>query len=220
MKRALLASGIIASLIYVAANLISPMYFPGYDWMSQTVSELSAIGAPSRVIWLAFIFPFGVFVTLFGLGVWAEADGKRSLRIVGGALVVHGVVGLSWPPMHLRGSEFTLTDALHIAFTAVTVPLMVIQMSFGAVAFGLGFRVYTVLSIVVLLGFGIITGVQSPNIASNLPTPYIGVWERMSIAAYMLWLAVFAISLLVNERRSKGVRELSRKRHAPQRHAS
>ena len=31
-------------------------------------------------------------------------------------MVAHGILGLFWPPMHLRGSEPTLTDTLHIVF--------------------------------------------------------------------------------------------------------
>ena len=34
------------------------------------------------------------------------------------------------------------------------------------------------------------------HIASGRPTPRIGVWERINIAAFMLWVAVFAAFLL------------------------
>lgn len=199
MRRVLLDSGYLAAVVYIAANIVTPFYFPGYDWMSQTVSELSAIGAPSRGVWLVFVIPFGVLITAFGAGVWMAAIGSKSLRITGATLIVHGIVGLFWPPMHLRGAEFTTTDALHIAFTAITIPLMLIQMGFGAAALGRWFRVYSIVSIVVLLAFGILTGLQSPNIAADLPTPNIGVWERISIAAYIVWIAVFSVSVVRRE---------------------
>lgn len=43
--------GLVSLLSYTAAVVISPMAYPGYDWMSQAVSDLSADTAPSRVLW-------------------------------------------------------------------------------------------------------------------------------------------------------------------------
>jgi len=46
-RKILLVCGILASLLYVAMNVIGAMMYDGYSSVSQTVSELSAIGAPS-----------------------------------------------------------------------------------------------------------------------------------------------------------------------------
>lgn len=43
--KVLLVCGILSSLLYVAMNVFVPMLFEGYSLASQTVSELSAIGA-------------------------------------------------------------------------------------------------------------------------------------------------------------------------------
>jgi hypothetical protein len=48
-------------------------------------------------------------------------------------------------PMHLRGAEFTLTDAMHIVLGAVTVLLMLLAVGLGAVALGKWFRLYSVI---------------------------------------------------------------------------
>ena len=42
--KGLLVCGILSSLLYVAMNVFVPMLFEGYSLVSQTVSELSAIG--------------------------------------------------------------------------------------------------------------------------------------------------------------------------------
>lgn len=39
--------GIISLLSYTAMVVFSPLAYPGYDWMTMAVSELSAVGAPS-----------------------------------------------------------------------------------------------------------------------------------------------------------------------------
>ena len=43
--------GILAFASYAAAVIFSPMAYPGYNWMEQAVSDLSAESAPSRHLW-------------------------------------------------------------------------------------------------------------------------------------------------------------------------
>lgn len=40
-------SGIISFLSYAAMVVFSPLAYPGYDWMTMAVSDLTAEGAPS-----------------------------------------------------------------------------------------------------------------------------------------------------------------------------
>jgi hypothetical protein len=37
---------------------------------------------------------------------------------------------------------------------------------------------------------------DQPKLEANLPTPWMGLWERIDIFATMLWIAVLAIALL------------------------
>ena len=52
LRKLFLACGVLSSLLYVAMNVFVPIQWDGYSTASQTVSELSAIGAPMRVLWL------------------------------------------------------------------------------------------------------------------------------------------------------------------------
>jgi hypothetical protein len=76
VPRALLVCGILSSLLYVAMNIVGALRFEGYDWLSQTVSELSAIDAPTRPLWVALAIPYTLLVVAFG---WAS--GNRRVRI-------------------------------------------------------------------------------------------------------------------------------------------
>ena len=55
MKRALTQKlgllGVLSFLSYTAAVVFSPLAYPGYDWLSQAVSDLSAADAPSLSLW-------------------------------------------------------------------------------------------------------------------------------------------------------------------------
>jgi hypothetical protein len=48
----------------------------------------------------------------------------------------------------------------------------------------------------VLVVTGGSTGTQASRVEANLPTPWAGVTERISIGGYLLWQAVLAIALL------------------------
>ena len=136
LRKSLLACGIASSLLYVAMNVFIPMRFEGYHLASQTVSELSAIGAPTRGLWVPLGFIYALLVVAFGWGVWASAAGNRRLRIAGSLLIINGAISLAWPPMHLRGAAMTATDIMHIVFAVITVLLMFLTIGFGAFAFG------------------------------------------------------------------------------------
>lgn len=90
----------------------------------------------------------------------------------------------------------TLTDTLHLVFTFITIPLLMLAIGFGSTVFGKGFRFYSIATLVILPIAGILTGIDSPRMQANLPTPWMGIWERISIGFYMLWVAVLAINLL------------------------
>ena len=196
----LLVCGIGAPLLYFGMLVWIPTLWPGYSSASQTVSELSAIDAPTRSLWVPLGLVYTLLLAAFGWGVWASAQGARSLRVVGALLFAAGVFGLFWPPMHLRevlaeGGK-TLTDTLHIVWTAVNGLLLMIAMGFAAAALGKRFRFYSIGSIAALLVTGAITSEDASRLEANLPTPGMGVWERINVAVMMLWLLVLALALL------------------------
>jgi hypothetical protein len=77
----------------------------------------------------------------------------------------------------------------------VTVFLMFLAIGFGATAFGKRFRIYSVATIVVLLAFGGLTFIEAPRLQMNLPTPWIGLWERINISVFLAWVVVLAAML-------------------------
>lgn len=196
LRTALLVCGVLSSLLYAVMLVVVPLQWEGYSSVSQTVSELSAIGAPTRLLWEVPGNLYALLVALFGCGVWASAGRRRSVHVVGGSLIAYGVIGGFWPPMHLRGTVHTLTDTLHIAFTIATVVLMMLAIGFGAGAFGKRFRLYSIASLVALVAFGVLTGMDAPRVAANLPTPWVGLWERIDIGVFLLWVVVLASALL------------------------
>lgn len=200
LRKLLLICGVLAALWYVAMNIITPFMYEGYSVFSQVVSELSAIGSPTQSIWISLGIFYGIFLAAFGIGIWMSSGESLKLKVVGIATLVSAVAGQFWPPMNQRevlaAGGGTTSDVLHIVFTAVLVPLTMIIIGIGGTVFGKKFRLYSILTIIVMLVFGMLTGLASPDLEANLPTPWMGIWERILIGAQMLWIAIFAILLL------------------------
>ena len=55
MKKSLIQKlgllGVVSFLSYTAAVVFAPLAYPGYNWMTQAVSDLSAANAPSLALW-------------------------------------------------------------------------------------------------------------------------------------------------------------------------
>ncbi len=208
LKQILLMCGILSSFLYVWMNIYVSMQWDSYNSASQTISELSAVGAPARTLWVLLGIPYTLLMAAFGWGIRLAGNNNHHLRTTGNLMVAYGITGLGWPlaPMHLRevlasGGE-TLSDTMHIVFTMVTVLLMLFAMGFGARAFGKGFRNYTILTMITLAIFGSLTSMDAPGVNANLSTPLIGVWERINIGVFLLWIIVLAVILL---RRENGI---------------
>jgi hypothetical protein len=198
-----LACGPLSSLLYVGMTILIPGQWPGYDSASQTVSELSAVGAPTRPLWVILAMVYTLLVVAFGWGVRMAAEHNRRLRAVGTLIVVYGALGVLWvlAPMHLRSTlaagGSTLSDTFHIALATVTVLLFLAALAVAAAALGGAFRLYSIATLVPLLAFAALTFRESPRVGLNQATPLIGVWERANIGLFLLWIIVLAVVLLV-----------------------
>jgi len=148
----------------------------GLRYTAQSVSELRAIGAPTRHLLVPLLVIYSVLEITFGLGVWGAAGQKRASRITGVLLIGLGVVDLvvaPFFPMHLRGTEGTLTDTMHIILTSVTVLLILLIIGLEP----LQTKVVPPLLVRYTLDphrEWCLAFLDAPQIAANLPTPWIG----------------------------------------------
>lgn len=199
VRKILLFCGIISSLLYVAATILGAMHWDGYSPYSQTVSELIAIDAPSAPLVIPLFITYSILIFAFGFGIWLSADQIRTLQIAAILIVGKEVLGLIVTliaPIHMRGIEGTISDTMHAILTGLGVLLcMFPAIGFAAAAFGKKFRIYSIGTMLIFLVFGILAGLEGSLLAANLPTPWMGVWERINIFGYMVWIVVLAITL-------------------------
>jgi len=204
VRKILLGCGIASSVLYVASDILVSWWDPGYSYRDQSFSELLAPGAPTRpmVVVLNGV-TYGVLVTAFGVGVWKAAGGRRTGRITGALLVGYAVIGAVGGVFLSAATRETLEEGketwrnnLHIPATAVMILCVLLAIGFGSTLLGRRFRYFSYATILAILVFGVLAGLQVGQVAANQPTPWLGIVERGNVYAIMLWMAVLAMGLL------------------------
>jgi hypothetical membrane protein len=199
-RQLLLVCGVLASFIYVAADVLGGMRYEGYSFTSQAISELMAVGAPSERLVDPLFILYGVLAMAFGVGVFREASGRdRALRITGALLIGYAAAGFAGPTlfeMHPRGAGSGGGDLPHIVLTGALVLFLLLAIGCGAFALGKQFRIYSFATLVIVIFFGALSVPYGVRLAAGQPTPGFGIIERMNIYASLTWVTVLAIALL------------------------
>lgn len=210
--RALLACGLISSLLYLITDFLGGLRYQGYSFASQAISELGAVGAPSK----AFVDPlfagYDLLAVAFGIAVVRAGAIRmsRALRVAGYALAAHGALGfvaaITGPffSMRVRGAGSLTTDAPHIALTGVIVLLLLIAILSGAFTLGKRFRQYSLLTLSTVVVFGALTIPFAPHVAAGVATPGLGIFERINVYSTMAWIAVLSVALLRRDDAAEG----------------
>jgi len=211
VRKVLLVGGVLSSLLYVIGiDVIAALAYRDYHkYVDQMVSELFAVGAPTRTLMVWLSIPYNVLVFALAVGVWVSAGRKRATHFTAAALVGYGAVstaGLLLFPMDARGTVDSQRDTLHIFATILMSIFIVAMMAFGAFVHGMRFRIYSLATIATVIVFGAWAGILARPMPG--PTPWLGLTERVNIYATMLWVAVLAVSYLRVQERA-GVRPIA-----------
>jgi len=198
LRKLLLSCGVVASILYVATDVAAAILHPAYhSFRARAVSELMASGAPTERLVDPLFLVYDALMIAFAIGLWLSSE---RARLAAGMLLAYGALGLLGPTlfeMNVRGSGGSPTaDTLHIALTGVIVLLILATVAVGAFLGGHRFRVYSLVTIAVMVLFGVVTWFAMRGIGTGEPTPWGGLLERVNIGAFLLWIAVLAIARL------------------------
>ena len=118
-----------------------------------------------------------------------DSAGRLWRRLPGGIVFSHASA---------RGYRFTHRPCAYSPDHRVLVLLIFLFIAFGATAAGKWFRFYSIGTILTLLVFCTLAGMQDPRVAANLPTPWLGITERVNVYSAMLWVLVLGVVLSRN----------------------
>lgn len=200
MRRFLLAVAIAAVAVYGIGDLVSGSLYPGYSFRDQAISELSAFGSPVRPLMVSAILLHAVLVTAFGVGVLRSAQ-RPSLRGAGIFLIGAGLVGLPTHTAFAMSSRWMVggfNDTMHIILSGVFSFFVIVAMVLSAVAYRGPFRLYSIATMLVVVGFGAAASFAIRGIGQNM-TPWAGAYERLNAYTYFAWLVVLALAVMRRE---------------------
>ena len=194
MKVVYAVSGISAPLLYAAFVLLGGFIRHDYAPLSHTISTLVQDGAPNRIILRAGFILSNICLMLFGYGLFAISRNieKKYRSLSGLSLIGAGITGILiiiFPkdPEYIKMTFTGYTHHFFIAILAVLTMISTLFFEFGE-DHNRNLRTYSKISLFFILGFALIT-----VIAGLSGYYYAGLFERISIAAYLQWVLVIAV---------------------------
>lgn len=189
--------GIVSFLSYTAAVVFSPLDYPGYNWMAQAVSDLSAANAPSLRLWNQLSSLYNISILICAMMVCAGIQGKGSRLLRSGiylftAMEWISAAGFSMFPLSDSGYAGTFQDKMHILSTILVVLLSIVSLVILIIA-GVKRKEYRSFGVFAGIALGMmLVGALGMNI---VPEEYFGVVERFSVFAAVGYNAVLGIEL-------------------------
>jgi hypothetical membrane protein len=201
LQTCLLLAGVAAVVVYVIGDVLSGLWYDGYSFLDQAISELTAFGSPVRPLMVTVILIHNVLLLAFGIGLLRVAR-RRAVRWIGALQVAEfvlvGIATHTFWAMSSRGMATGFNDTMHITLSVVFSLLVVAMMILSAVAYPGWFRLYALATTVVVIGFGMASSLAMRGIDRN-DTPWAGSFERTNAYAYFAWLVVLAVMVIRHE---------------------
>lgn len=193
--RRLCFAGIIGVIFYVLHDIIGAKNYPGYDWMSQAVSDLTATDAPSFAVAKGFSGIHGVMCIVCVLFVYVLAQRKHKLTRIGiaffTAMEMISTIGYSLFPLSGAGYDGSVQSFIHVYVITVAVVLLsivsLVLISIGAKKDNMKFLSIAAIVALALMFVGAI-GSQA------VPKEYFGILERFSTYSATMFCALLGIN--------------------------
>lgn len=196
-NRSLLLLGILGPVVFVFNVVLGGIMTPDYSHLRHAVSELTQAGAQNIVLLSAFFILSALLMLVFGVAVYRKYHHNREHVATGGIMIalyaVQAVLLASVFPQDPIGSEATFPGTMHLVFVGISALCIVAAILLVGFAVDQssktwrGFKVYSILSVVVMLVSGASTGILIANDIALL-----GLVERVTQLAYLQWFVVFA----------------------------
>ena len=177
--------GVVSFLSYSAAVAFSPWAYPGYNWMAQAVSDLSAANAPSLALWnqLSSLYNACELVSVMMVCVALQGWKSRLLRAgvyVFAAMEWVSAVGFRMFPLSASGYAGSFQDQMHLLATGLVMALSIASLTMIIIA---GIRERSCRSYGVCAGIALGMMLVGALGMQLVPAAYFGVVERFSVFA-------------------------------------
>ncbi|MGN1418487.1 MAG: DUF998 domain-containing protein [Acutalibacteraceae bacterium] len=190
--------GMVSLLSYTAAVLFAPLAYPGYDWLSQAVSDLSAENAPSKMLWQQLSALYGpcAVVSVTAVCIFIRDRLNKPVRVgiyLFAAMNWVSNVGYTMFPLSDSGNPKAFQDLMHVYVVTVLVVLLSV-VSLVLISVG-GFRDKKYRSLAIWASAALILMLAGAIGTNVVDKAFFGIPERFSVFAASGFNAVLGIYL-------------------------
>lgn len=188
-------SGVISIIFYLLHDIIGAMNYPGYNWMSQAVSDLTSTDAPSFVVASGFVTVYKILNCLCCalLCILIRNEDKKTLRLgvyMFSIMNFISAIGYALFPLSSAGYDGSMQSFIHVyILTTLVVILSIISLVLIAIgSFKSKYKLLGILAIVslVLMFIGAVG-------SANVPKDIFGVIERFSTYSAVIFTGILGI---------------------------
>ena len=189
--------GIISLLSYTAMVVFSPLAYPGYDWLSMAVSDLSAQGAPSAALANQLNALFGPCGLVSIMAVCLGVSGCKSKVM---KLGIYFFAAMEWVcnvgyNLFPGISDAPASNPQNMMHLAVTILVVVFSLA-SLVLIAVGGKREQIKSLSVWAIVCLAAMIIGPVGTSLLPHTVFGLFERFSTFSAVVFNAVLGIYLM------------------------
>lgn len=189
--------GIISLLSYTAMVVFSPLAYPGYDWLSMAVSDLSAEGAPSKELGSqlnALLGPCGL------VSIMAVCIGVVGCKSKVFKLGIYFFAAMEWVcdvgynlfPWVNNAPTSTPQNVMHLVVTVLVVVLSLASL----VLIAIGASKEKMKSLRICAIVCLVAMIMGPIGTALLPKAVFGLFERFSTFSAVVFNAILGIYLM------------------------
>ncbi len=200
MNKYFVLTGAIASIIYISHVIIGSILWKDYKHLSQSISDLTAIGAPNRVFLSRIIYFYAIFSLFFSLILLKNYNISKSFRVGTYLFFIMQIISLAYSffPQDSLGSQITFKGFMHLFITALIIPLTILAPIFIGVGLKNEKELYILGNISVLCGILIFIFGGLTAIFFVKKNPFRGLMEKINIGILQVWIFLLSISLYIN----------------------
>ncbi len=186
--------------------IFAPLAYPGYNWMMQAVSDLSAANAPSLALWNRLSAFYNVCEVVCATVVCIGIQGQKTKLLRSGIYLFAvmewiSAVGYRMFPLSSSGYAGTFQDIMHMVTTVAVVLLSIVSLVLIIIA---GVKSKSCRSYGICAGIALFMMLVGAMGMKIVPTDYFGFIERFSVFAATGFNAALGIHLFcINPKENK-----------------
>lgn len=190
-------SGVVSIIFYLLHDIVGAMNYPGYNPMSQAVSDLTATDAPSFIVSSGFVTVYKILCCLCCalLCILMKKENKKTLKVgiyLFSIMNFISAIGYALFPLSSSGYDGSVQSAIHVyVLTALVVLLSIISLIVIAIGSFKGENKHKLLGILAIISL-VLMFVGAVG-SQSVPREIFGILERFSTYSAVVFTGILGL---------------------------